>query len=153
MEQLAAITASSADIEARAGSFAATIQRADGESLVRQMALAGEALQSMSVDLTRVLDSDVSDQAWEAYLKGDRSIFARRAVRLLSASEARDILRRHGEDEAFRHLVNRYIHDFEAMLRRLIDAPEGDALTVTLLSSDIGKIYVALAQAIERLRA
>lgn len=153
MEQLAAITASSADIEARAGSFATTIQRADGESLVRQMALAGEALQSMSVDLTRVLDSDVSDQAWEAYLKGDRSIFARRAVRLLSASEARDILRRHGEDEAFRHLVNRYIHDFEAMLRRLIDAPEGDALTVTLLSSDIGKIYVVLAQAIERLRA
>ncbi len=151
--QLSAIAASSEAVEKRASGFAESIQRHGSETLVRQLALASEALQSMSVDLTRVLDSDVSDQAWEAYLKGDRSIFARRAVRLLSASEARDILRRHSEDEAFRHLVNRYIHDFEAMLRRLIDAPEGEALTVTLLSSDIGKIYVALAQAIERLRS
>jgi hypothetical protein len=49
--------------------------------------------------------------------------------------------------------VNRYIHDFEAMLRSVLSTRDGNALAVTILSSDMGKLYVALAQAIERLRA
>ena len=48
--------------------------------------------------------------------------------------------------------MNRYIHDFEAMLRRVLSSRDGNPLGVTLLSSDMGKLYVALAQAIERLR-
>ena len=48
--------------------------------------------------------------------------------------------------------MNRYIHDFEAMLRRVLADRDGSTLGVTLLSSDMGKLYVALAQAIERLR-
>ena len=38
------------------------------------------------------------------------------------------------------------------LLRLLIGARDGSAISVTLLSSDIGKLYVALAQAIDRLR-
>ena len=53
----------------------------------------------------------------------------------------------------FRETVNRYIHEFEAMLRSVLSTRDGHALAVTLLSSDMGKLYVALAQAIERLRA
>ena len=55
-------------------------------------------------------------------------------------------------DDAFKANVSRYIHDFEAMLRQLLSTRDGHALGVTLLSSDMGKLYVALAQAIERLR-
>ena len=49
-------------------------------------------------------------------------------------------------------MVNRYIHDFEAMLRGILATRDGNAMAVTLLSSDMGKLYVALAQAIDRLR-
>jgi hypothetical protein len=38
------------------------------------------------------------------------------------------------------------------MLRTMLSTRDGNALGVTLLSSDMGKLYVALAQAIERLR-
>ena len=48
--------------------------------------------------------------------------------------------------------MNRYIHDFESMLRTILAQRDGSPLSVTLLSSDMGKLYVALAQAIERLR-
>ena len=59
----------------------------------------------------------------------------------------------HYEAESeFREHVNRYIHDFETMLRQLLSTRDGNALGVTLLSSDMGKLYVALAQGIERLR-
>lgn len=153
MRQLITIADSSAALEARAESVMASVESHDRETLSRQLTLLTESLQSTAVDLTRVLSADVADQAWSAYLKGDRGIFARRAVRLLSAAEAREVLGRYQEDEDFRALVNRYIHDFEAMLRALLDTRDGSALSVTLLSSDVGKVYVALAQAIERLRS
>ena len=68
------------------------------------------------------------------------------------AGEAKEILRLYQNDDSFHASVNQFIHDFEAMLRLLIGARDGSAISVTLLSSDIGKLYVALAQAIDRLR-
>jgi hypothetical protein len=94
----------------------------------------------------------VSDTAWAAYLKGDRGIFTRRAVRLLESGEARSVLQLYDGDREFRDHVSHYIHDFEAMLRQMLSTRDGHALGVTLLSSDMGKLYVALAQSIERLR-
>jgi hypothetical protein len=152
MRQLITIADSSAALEQRAATVAEAASGAQREGLARQLALLTQSLNSTALDLVRMLDRDIADQAWEAYLKGDRSIFTRRTARLLSASDARDLRRRYDDDEEFRAQVGRYIHDFEAMLRGLVDTADGAALSVTLLSSDAGKIYVALAQAIERLR-
>ena len=102
--------------------------------------------------MTKILSNDVTDTAWAAYLKGDRGVFTRRAVRLLDNSDSREIVRHYEEEPEFREQVNRYIHDFESMLRRILADRDGSPLGVTLLSSDMGKLYVALAQAIDRLR-
>lgn len=118
----------------------------------RRVALITESLNSNAIDLSKALSNDVTDTAWAAYLRGDRGIFTRRAVRLLDNSEAREIAEIYDRDLDFREHVNRYIHDFEGMLRTMLSTRDGNALGVTLLSSDMGKLYVALAQAIERLR-
>lgn len=119
----------------------------------RRTALITEALNSTAIDIAKVLSTDVSETAWASYLRGDRGIFTRRAVTLLDNSEARAVQQHYETDEEFRAHVNRYIHDFEAMLRQLLSTRDGNALGVTLLSSDMGKLYVALAQGIERLRS
>lgn len=124
----------------------------DDDSFARRMVLLTESLNSTAIDVAKILSNDVTDTAWAAYLKGDRGVFTRRAVRLLDAGEARAIASHYGEDSEFREHVNRYIHDFEAMMRVLLSTRDGNAIGVTLLSSDVGKLYVALAQAIERLR-
>ena len=111
-----------------------------------------ESLHSASIDITKAFAPEVSDSAWAAYLKGDRGVFTRRAVRVLEPGDARDIARLYDDDTGFREAVNRYIHDFESMLRTILAQRDGSPLSVTLLSSDMGKLYVALAQAIERLR-
>ena len=116
------------------------------------MSLLIESLNSASIDITKAFAPDVSDSAWAAYLKGDRGVFTRRAVRLLDGGDAREIARLYDDDSRFREQVNRYIHDFEGMLRQVLAQRDGSPLGVTLLSSDMGKLYVALAQAIERLR-
>ena len=119
---------------------------------VRRVALITESLNSNAIDIARALDTEVSDTAWAAYLKGDRGVFTRRAVNLIEAGEARAILQVYENDRGFHDQVSRYIHDFESMLRQVLSTRDGNALGVTLLSSDMGKLYVVLAQAIERLR-
>ena len=122
------------------------------ESLSRRVAVLVEALNSAAIDIARTFDRDVTDSSWAAYLKGDRGVFTRRAVRLLDGHQAREIGALYDADDSFREHANRYIHDFEAMLRQILHRNENSPLAVTLLSSDMGKLYVALAQATERLR-
>ena len=125
---------------------------AERDTFARRASLLIESLHSASIDITKAFAPEVSDSAWAAYLKGDRGVFTRRAVRVIEPGDARDIARLYDDDAAFRDAVNRYIHDFEGMLRTILAQRDGSPLSVTLLSSDMGKLYVALAQAIERLR-
>lgn len=152
MRQLITIMDTSASVEQRVAEAEQAIAASDRDSLAKQVGLLTEALKSTAIDVTKILSTEVSDTAWDAYLKGDRGVFARRAVKLIENGEAREILRLYQNDDGFHASVNQFIHDFEAMLRLLIGARDGSAISVTLLSSDIGKLYVALAQAIDRLR-
>lgn len=128
-------------------------EQSSEENFTRRVASLTESLNSTAIDVTKLLSNEVTDTEWAAYLKGDRGIFTRRAVRLLDAGEVREILSEYDNNSEFREHVNRYIHDFETMLRGVLATRDGSAVSVTLLSSDIGKLYVALAQAIERLRS
>jgi Mg2+ and Co2+ transporter CorA len=119
----------------------------------RRMALITDSLNSAAIDIAGSLTTEVADTAWDAYLKGDRGIFTRRAVRLIDAGMAKDIAALYTADEGFKTNVSRYIHDFEALLRQTLSTRDGHVLSVTMLGSDMGKLYVALAQAIERFRA
>ncbi len=151
-DQLAKVNELAGSLERRVAHARERAEEQVDHDFARRVALITESLNSNAIDIARGLDSEVTDTAWAAYLKGDRGIFTRRAVRLLDAPEAKAVAQLYGDDREFRDHVSRYIHDFEAMLRQLLSTRDGHALGVTLLSSDMGKLYVALAQAIERLR-
>jgi len=119
----------------------------------RRAALITESLNSNAIDIAKALSTEVTETAWAAYLRGERGIFTRRAVSLLENSEAKTVFQIYERDRDFHEHVSRYIHDFEAMLRQVLSTRDGHALGVTLLSSDMGKLYVVLAQSIERLRS
>ncbi|NNM75427.1 hypothetical protein HJG53_00695 [Sphingomonas sp. ID1715] len=152
-DQMAQVEQGAAALEARVEQAREQADAANRESFSRRASLLMEALNSTAIDVAKILSNEVTDSAWAAYLKGDRGVFTRRAVRLLEAGESRAILSHYDSDPEFREQVNRYIHDFEAMLRNVLATRDGSQVAVTLLSSDMGKLYVALAQAIERLRA
>jgi hypothetical protein len=150
--QLGELEEMTISLEGRIADTKNNFESVQEDSFARRMVVLTESLNSTAIDVTKILSNEVTDTAWNAYLKGDRGVFTRRAVRLLDSSEAKIIVRHYGEDNDFREHVNRYIHDFEAIMRLLLSTRDGNAIGVTLLSSDIGKLYVALAQAIERLR-
>jgi len=109
-------------------------------------------MHSASIDVQKILSDEVDEKAWGAYLKGNRGVFTRRAVRLIGGTETRAIATYYESDPEFTESVNRYVHDFEAMLRRVLAERDGGMIAVTLMSSDMGKLYAALAQGIDRRR-
>lgn len=151
-DQLASVNELAGNLEHRVAYAREKAEEQVDNDFARRMALITESLHSSAIDISKAFDNEVADTAWTSYLRGDRGIFTRRAVRLLDNQEARAVSAVYDEDAEFRETVNRYIHDFEAMLRTVLSTRDGNTLAVTLLSSDMGKLYVALAQAIERLR-
>jgi len=152
-DQLAKVDELTGNLERRVAHARTRAEEQVDNDFARRVALITESLNSNAIDIAKSLSTEVTDTAWAAYLKGDRGVFTRRAVRLIDNAEGREIARIYEGDPEFRDHVSRYIHDFEAMLRQLLSTRDGHALGVTLLSSDMGKLYVILAQAIERLRA
>jgi hypothetical protein len=124
----------------------------DSEGFTRRVALLIDSMHSAAIDVGKILADEVDDRAWADYLKGNRGVFTRRAVRLMGSSEARPIRAQYEGDVEFRRSVDRYVHDFEAMLRRVLAERDGGMMAVTLLSSDMGKLYAALSQAVEKRR-
>ena len=122
----------------------------DSEAFARRVSLLIDSMHSAAIDVGKILSDEVDDKAWGAYLKGNRGVFTRRAARLIGGSETRSIAAHYEGDTEFQHSVNRYVHDFEAMLRRVLAERDGGMIAVTLMSSDMGKLYAALAQAIDR---
>ena len=151
-DQLAKVNELTGNLESRVAHARAQAEENVDNDFSRRVALITESLNSNAVDIGKALSTEVTDTAWTAYLRGDRGIFTRRAVRLLDKTELREIAELFDTDADFREHVSRYIHDFEGMLRTLLSTRDGRALGVTVLSSDMGKLYVALAQSIERLR-
>lgn len=151
-DQLAKVNELTGNLESRIAHARERATEEVGNDFSRRVALITESLNSNAIDIAKALSTEVTDTAWASYLRGDRGIFTRRAVRLLDNTEAREIAELYDTDHDFREHVSRYIHDFESMLRTMLSTRDGHALSVTLLSSDMGKLYVAMAQALERLR-
>jgi archaellum component FlaC len=118
----------------------------DSEAFARRVSLLIDSMNSAAIDVGKILSDEVDDKAWDSYIKGNRGVFTRRAVRLIGGTETRSIKAQYDSDPEFQRSVNRYIADFEGMLRRVLAEREGGMIAVTLMSSDMGKLYAALAQ-------
>jgi uncharacterized phage infection (PIP) family protein YhgE len=150
--QMLSIGQSAAALEAHIERSREAQAKDSGEEFARRVSLLMDSMHSASIDVQKVLSDEVDDKAWNHYLKGNRGVFTRRAVRLLGGTETRAIAAQYESDHEFQNAVNHYVHDFEAMLRRVLAERDGGMIAVTLMSSDMGKLYAALAQAVDKRR-
>ena len=151
-QQMLTLGQSSAALEHYFEANQADQRERNSEAFARRVSLLMDSMNSAAIDVGKILSDEIDDKAWASYLKGNRGVFTRRAVQLLGGTEAKAIKAYYDSDPEFQDSVNRYVHDFEAMLRRVLAERDGGMMAVTLMSSDMGKLYAALAQAIERRR-
>ncbi len=109
-----------------------------------------ESLDSLSVDIARMIDHEAAADLWDRYKRGERNVFTRRLYTLQGQKAFDEIRRKYRGDREFKQTVDGYISHFERLLEDASrDDPSG-MMTRTYLTSETGKVYTMLAHAAGR---
>jgi hypothetical protein len=124
-------------------------QRTTRETFLNSAKFVLEKLNSLSVDLNRVLASDIPEKVWKEYYAGDTTVFTRRLLGMRDQIPTEKIRNKYENDHEFRTYVQRYFRLYEEMFDQAVTLDHGDMLTATFMSSDIGKLYHYLSRALD----
>jgi hypothetical protein len=109
-----------------------------------------ESLDSLSVDIARMIDHDAAAELWDRYKRGERNVFTRKLYTMQGQRTFEEIRRRYRSDREFKQTVDRYIGEFERLLDEVPRDDRGAVMARTYLTSDTGKVYTMLAHAAGR---
>ncbi|MGB7035227.1 MAG: hypothetical protein WBD71_06850, partial [Xanthobacteraceae bacterium] len=109
-----------------------------------------ESIDSLSVDIARMIDHDTAAEAWERYRRGERGVFSRRLYTQSGQKAFDEIRNKYRSDPEFRQTVEHYIHEFERLLDDVSRGDRGPAVARNYLTSDTGKVFTMLAHAAGR---
>eukprot|EP01037_Dinobryon_pediforme_P012704 gene12704-12799_t len=108
------------------------------------------SLDSISLDIARMIDHDAAVDLWDRYSNGERNVFSRRIYTPQGQNTFDEIRRRYRADAEFRETVNRYIQEFERLDSEVSRTDRDGSMTRKFLVSDTGKVYTMLAHAAGR---
>jgi hypothetical protein len=109
-----------------------------------------ESLDSLSVDIARMIDHDAAAELWDRYKRGERNIFTRRLYTMQGQKTFDEIRKKYRADRDFKQTVDRYIGEFERLLEEVSRDDRGQVVARTYLTSETGKVYTMLAHAAGR---
>ncbi|HYD04797.1 MAG TPA: hypothetical protein VEC60_03685, partial [Reyranella sp.] len=109
-----------------------------------------ESLDSLSVDIARMIDHDAAADLWDRYKRGERNVFTRRLYTLQGQKAFDEIRAKYRTDREFKQTVDRYVAEFERLLEDVSRDDRGQVVARTYLTSETGKVYTMLAHAAGR---
>jgi len=109
-----------------------------------------DSIDTLSVDIARMIDHDAAAELWERYKRGERGGFTRRLYTQQGQKAFDEIRNKYRTDPEFRQTVEHYIHEFERLLDDVSRGDRGPAVARNYLTSDTGKVYTLLAHAAGR---
>jgi hypothetical protein len=108
------------------------------------------SLDSLAVDIARMIDHDAAAELWDRYKRGERNVFTRKLYTVQGQKAFEEIRKRYRADGDFRRTVDRYIGEFERLLDEVSRDDRGQMLARGYLTSETGKVYTMLAHAAGR---
>jgi hypothetical protein len=109
-----------------------------------------ESLDSLAVDIARMIDHDAASELWDRYNRGERNVFTRKLYTMQGQKAFEEIRKRYRAEGEFKRTVDRYIGEFERLLEEVSRDGRGQMLARTYLTSETGKVYTMLAHAAGR---
>ena len=109
-----------------------------------------ERLESLAVDMNRVLETSISEEEWRRFNKGETSIFVRKMLGFRERAKLNIVREKYQQDPEFRDYVTRYLTDFNDLLTQVSNLDQASVLRTTFFSSDVGKVYLLLSRALGR---
>jgi hypothetical protein len=109
-----------------------------------------ESLDSLSVDIARMMDHNAATELWDRYNRGERNVFTKRLYTMQGQKAFDEISKRYRADREFKQTVDRYIGEFERLLEEVSRDDRSQMVARTYLTSETGKVYTMLAHAAGR---
>jgi hypothetical protein len=134
-------------LDQRAADRLTAIEEAQQKDLLASAALLTDRLAQASTSLSAALGKPMDDRDWALWRKGERGLFSRRALTLLSKREARDLKVLVETDPKLAETARRYTASFEGLIQRL--EPGLPALAAALRNSEHGRLSAALTEALD----
>jgi hypothetical protein len=100
-------------------------------------------------EIARAIDHRTAAEVWQRFRAGERGVLGRHLYSVDGQQTFDEISQRYDRDGEFRATVDRYIGDFERLLR---DAEQNDpSVMQNYMTSETGRVYLLLAHASGRL--
>jgi hypothetical protein len=109
-----------------------------------------ESLDALAVNVARMVDDDAVPDVWDRYNRGEGSVFTRMLYTMQGQEAFEEVRRRYRGDRDFMRTVDRYIGEFERLVRDVSSNDHGQLLARNYLTSETGEVYIMLAHAAGR---
>jgi hypothetical protein len=116
-----------------------------------QQAAGGNPLESLSLDIGRLMDRNLAAEMWDRYQRGESKAFSKRLYTPAGQKAFDEVARKYRADRNFKQTVDRYITEFERLLDEVARDERGPAVLRSHLTSETGMVYTLLAHAAGRL--
>ncbi|MBV9459760.1 MAG: negative regulator of septation ring formation, partial [Bradyrhizobium sp.] len=111
----------------------------------------GNPLESLSLDIGRLMDRNLAAEMWDRYQRGESKAFTKRLYTPAGQKAFDEVARKYRADRAFKQTVDRYITEFERLLDEVAREDRGPQALRNHLTSETGLVYTLLAHAAGRL--
>jgi hypothetical protein len=117
----------------------------------QQPAASANPLESLSLDIGRLMDRTLAAEMWDRYQRGESKAFSKRLYTPAGQKAFDEVARKYRSDRNFKGTVDRYITEFERLLDEVARDERGPAALRSHLTSETGLVYTLLAHAAGRL--
>jgi hypothetical protein len=111
----------------------------------------GNPLESLSLDIGRLMDRNLATEMWDRYQRGESKVFTKRLYTPAGQKAFDEVARKYRADRNFKQTVDRYITEFERLLDEVAREDRGPQPLRNHLTSETGLVYTLLAHAAGRL--
>ena len=110
-------------------------------------ATSGNPLESLSLDIGRLMDRNLAAEMWDRYQRGESKAFTKRLYTPAGQKAFDEVARKYRSDRNFKQTVDRYIAEFERLLDEVAREDRGPQALRGHLTSETGLVYTLLAHA------
>jgi hypothetical protein len=108
-------------------------------------------LESLSLDIGRLMDRNLAAEMWDRYQRGENKAFTKRLYTPAGQKAFDEVARKYRADRNFKGTVDRYVAEFERLLDEVARDGRGPQELRNHLTSETGLVYTLLAHSAGRL--
>ena len=126
------------------------VTKSGHEDFLSRMTLISEGLESIAIDINRIMETRITEDDWKRYSRGDNSIFLRKILGMRNKARLAKISQLYRDDSNFRDYVTRYLAQFDELIESARRSGQEGVLGASFMTSDAGKVYMILQTALSR---